>query len=492
MANTLESIMRLTDEYTLTMSKIIRSADEGYKANQRAEKGVTSLGDSLRKIAPSASTAQIGMSGLIGKLTSLVSTAYLARKAFGLLWDSIQTGAKQQVQRTTFQSLMKNQQLGNDLYDFVTAYAKKSALDRESLSSATTSFLAFTHDANQLQQLLNLTQRLYMFNPEQGAEGAVFALKEVLTGQTMSLKNRFNMNGVSAKQIQAFAEKGDISGTISYLDRVFNQFGATQGVVESNFKSLTVQMQLFKSNLMSALGDESSTAVQTLSGTFQRLNADMDAGKFEPFFILMANGTDLLARGIAWVAENANALAPIVAGAVTALVGYNIAMGAASLANVIFGATAAAATGRVLTLIAAVGAIGVGVAVAKNTLGGVADKSNKQAQGLASAAAKFSKDQKSLGFSPKVPNTVAAVPTTVKNKSPIKVSGTVEIEKENQKYLFDLAAQKMINVFKMQQVVPQVTIQNQNVSKEVDVEEVNQKLGEVVYQNQQTQAARVY
>ena len=97
MANTLESIMRLTDEYTATMSKVIRSAEQGQKATGNAEKETKSLNSALRNTAPAASVAQAGVNGLIGKLTALVSTAYLAKKAFDFLWDAIQTGAKEHI-----------------------------------------------------------------------------------------------------------------------------------------------------------------------------------------------------------------------------------------------------------------------------------------------------------------------------------------------------------------------------------------------------------
>ncbi len=200
---------------------------------------------------------------------------------------------------------MGNAQLGADLYNHVGACAQKSALDRENLTSATTSFLAYTRNIDQLQQLLNLTQRLYLFNP-------------------------------------------------------------AQGVTDANFNSLSIQAALFKTNLMSAIGDRSNSAVSSLSQTFQRLNADMQAGKFQPFFDSMSKGTSDLANGLSWVAQNANTIAPIMAGAITAVIGFSIAMKAATLANLIFYASTATVVGGALAIVASVAAIGVGIATAKS------------------------------------------------------------------------------------------------------------------------------
>jgi len=482
-ANTLESIMRLTDDYTATMSKIVRSAQEGQKANEKTEKSTKSLSETFRKISPSASVAQTGVSGLIGKLTTLVSTVYLARKAFQFLKESIHTAMTQQVQQTTLQSLMGNKQLGTDLYSYVSAYASKSALDRENIASATTSFLAYTKNINQLQQLLNLTERLYMFNPAQGAEGAVFALKEVLSGQTMSLRNRFNMTGISADTVKKNFEKGDIAGTISYLDKEFNKFGATQGVVNANFKSLSVQASLFKTNLMSAIGDQSNSAVQSLSQTFQRLNAAMDAGKFQPFFNVMANGANLLANGLSWIAQNAYILIPAIGGVVTALIVFNSAMSISRNIALLTGATVKAVAGNWVAAAALIAgsAAAIGLATSLSKQNANLEKTNKQAQTTAQAAAKLAADQKKLGAST-LGNSAqyGATPTTVTNKSPIKVSGTVSIEKENLKYMFDAATAKFFATFNATKVEPAVTIQHQEVTEKADVQEINHELARMV------------
>lgn len=477
MANTLESVMRLTDEYTATMSKIITAAQEGEKATKGTEDATKSLGQTMRD------TSSSGVNGLVGKLTTLVSTVYLARKAFGLLKESIQTAAQQQVQQSTMQSLMGNAKLGTDLYNYVGAYAQKSALDRENLTSATTSFLAYTRNINQLQQLLDLTQRLYMFNPAQGAEGAVFALKEALAGQNVSLKRRYNMVGISDDVIEKNFAKGDTAATIRYLDQEFNKFGATQGVVDANFKSLSVQSQLFKTNLMSAIGDQSNSAVQTLSGTFQQLNADMQAGKFQPFFNAMTNGLSWVANGLSWVAQNAYWLIPAIGGVVTAVVVFNAAMDVARTVAELTGATIQAVAGDwvgAAALIAgSVATIGLATSLTKQN-----DDLKKSAESMttAAAAAKLAADQRKLGASTKglSSGAAASIPTTVKNKSPIKVSGTVEIQKENLKYMFDAATSKFFAAFNAVAVQPAVTIQHQEVTEKADVQEINHQLAQMV------------
>ena len=474
MANMLETIMRLTDDYTATMRKVISSADQYNKVNQQAQKETSNLQSQLKSVGGGASVATSGMDQLVLRLGKVVTATYAAKKGFEFLWESIQTGAKQQTQKSTFQALMGNQTLGNDVYNFVSAYAKKSALDRESLASATTSFLAFTRDPKQLQQMLDLTQRLYMWNPEQGAEGAVFALKEVLTGQTMSLKNRFNMNGVSAEKIQELSSKSDIAGTISYLDQVFNRFGATQGVVDANFNSLTVQMDHFKKGLMTALGDESNGAVQSLAQTFKWLNSEMDAGNFQGFFNAVANGANGLASAAFWLSQNIYTVVPAVGAVIGAFVLYSAAAKAIKLITETLDITVSIATGNWIKLgLAIAGAVGGGILANKLINVGAGGDAEKQLLSTKEAMDKLSADMKKNGVSPKVN-------ANITNSDPIKVSGQVEIEKENLKYVFEASTMKFFAQLNATSVNPSVNIENQTITQTADLDEVDRYLGGMV------------
>ena len=265
MSVTLASVFKLTDQYTATMQKIIQSSDAYDKKQQQAQKATEQLKSSMKGINNSSTAAVTGVGAITSKITGLVSAAYLGKKAVDLLFTAVKAGAQQQLQQNTFQALLGNDKAGTALFNYVNTYAKTSALGASDLNSSTTSFLAFTRNIDQIEKLNKLTERLYAKDPNQGAEGAVFAIKEVLTGQTMSLKNRFNMNGVSAEKIQDLSSKGDIAGTIDYLDKVFNRFGATQSVVDKNFNSLAMSAQRFKTNFVQGLAGEASPTVQNLS-----------------------------------------------------------------------------------------------------------------------------------------------------------------------------------------------------------------------------------
>lgn len=488
MANTLESVFRLSDQYTATMNKILKSSDDFEKQQEAARKVTGQFTKDLSGIRNVATPAADGINTITKRITGLVSAAYLGKKALDVMFSAIKIGAEKQVQLNTFQSLLNSDEAGQALYDYTKLYGQqKSVLGAMGIANATKSFLPFTQDIDQLTKLYQLTERLYARDPTQGSEGAVFAMKELISGDVMSARERFNISGISGATIRDFANTNDINGLINYLDQTFNRFGATQGIVDKNFTSLQTQATKFGDNVRSALGDESSPVVQNLSLMFQQLNADMDSGKFAPFFNLMGNGMVMLGNGLSWVAENGATLIPIIGGVASALVIFNTAMGLARTFALATGATISLVSGQWIAAAAIIAgaAATIGLAASLNKQNGAL---SKQADDLAKSAATY---KSALSTAPKS-NLSTAIPTEITNKSPISVKGEVEIEKESLRYQFDLAAQKAMAMFNMTQVVPQVTIQNQHVSKTVDVEEVNNALGDMVYQNQQMQAAGVY
>lgn len=488
MANTLEAVFQISDRYTTQMMNIIQTTKNHEKALEQAKKITADYSDELAGIKNSAKPAADGINTVTKRITGLVSAAYLGKKALDVMFSAVKTGAEKQVQLNTFQSLLNSDQAGSALYDYTKLYGQqKSVLGSMGIAEATKSFLPFTQDVDKLTRAYQLTERLYSRDPTQGTSGAVFAMKELLSGDTTSAKERFNISGLSGEKIRNLVNSGNMTGTLDYLDATFNKFGATQDVVDKNFTSLQTQATKFGDSITSALGDESSPVVQNLSTMFQQLNADMDSGKFSPFFNAMGNGMVALGSGLSWVAANYETLFPFVQAATSALIAYKTATTVASIATTATNLILSASTGQWWALAGAVAGVAAAYGIYKNmdkiagSAGSGAVKSVEDAQKAA---------EKAIKSAPK--SSFASVPVEVSNKSPISVKGEVEIEKESLRYQFDLAAQKAMAMFNMTQVVPQVTIQNQHVSKTVDVEEVNNALGDMVYQNQQMQAAGVY
>ena len=450
MSQTLAAVFTINDKYTTTITKIMKSQDAYEKKARQVEKATENFSKGMENIKSDANKGSGGIDALTSKMAGLVSTAYLVHKSFDVMFSAINTSALQKVQETTFQALLNSDKIGTQLYSYVGEYAKTSALGREDIAKGVTSFLTVSRDINQIEQLIKMTERLYAKDPTQGAEGAVFALKEALAGDTISLRNRYGITGISGESLRA----GDTTSKIEQIDRALNQFGATQSVVDKNFDGLLTQANIFSSNMKTAIGEEAAPVMEHLSQVMIRLNANMESGKYQPFINLMVNGMSAIGTGIAWVADNATWLIPVIAGVVAGFIAYNVATAVAVVLT------------HGLTMnwgqIALVGVAVTGAVVGMNAaMKDVASNSSKVAPNLASA-------KKELGMS--LPTT--EMPVEITNTSPISVKGEVDIEKESLQYLMDIAGAKFFAKFSTATLAPQVNIYGQTIQKTVDADEV--------------------
>lgn len=448
MAQTLAAVFNLTDNYTATMMKIIKSTETHENKMKQAEQAQKVFSKSMGDMKNSANAGATSVGSLAAKIGGLVSIAYLGQKALSGMFSAINTSALQQVQETTFQALLNSDKVGTQLYSYVGAYAKVSALGREDIAKGVTSFLTVSRDINQIEQLIKMTERLYAKDPTQGAEGAVFALKEALAGDTISLRNRYGITGLSGESLRG----GDTVSKLAQIDSALNQFGATQAVVDRNFNNLTVQSNIFASNMKTAIGEQSTPVMENLAQVAIRLNENMAAGKYQPFINLMVNGMSAIGNGIAFVADNAHILIPVVGGLVIGIIAYNTAMAVANIVTASMAVTTQALVGNWV-------AVGATVAAVATTVG------------LMSMAMKDVGDG-SISVKAEAPNLASTpLPTEITNTDPLKVTGEVDIERESMKYLIDIAGQKFFAQYSHNTVVPQNQT-NVYVEKTADANEV--------------------
>lgn len=474
MAQNLTAVFKITDQYTTTMQKIIQSQKTFEQKQILADRATENFSKRLGEVKVEADKGASGVTLLTGKLMGLVSAAYLAKKALDLTFEGINTAALQKTQEITFQALLNSKEAGSYLYKYVGEYAKISALDRESTAKGVTTFLSFTRDINQIEQLIKMTERLYAKDPTQGAEGAVFALKEALEGDTLSLRNRFGISGLSGEKLRA----SDTTGKIEQIDSVLNRFGATQEVVDANYTNLTIQTEMFTSNLKTAIGEGATPAMNSLAEVMVRVNENMQAGKYQPFINLMVNGMSMIGRTMAFVAENANWLIPTLAGVVTALIACRTATLLMGTATLITGVAISAVTGNWIKLGAVIAGVAATAYMASKSLNDSAngfDVNLDEAKDLTGKALAGTD-----------------IPVEITNTDPVKVTGEVEIEKENLEYWLDMAGKKFFAEFNANTVSPSVNFYGTQVSEKVDVEEMSGLIGDFVYESAQIQPQGVY
>ncbi len=451
---TLAAAFALSDKYTAAIRKIIQSQEDYEKKQKQIDKATETFEKRLSGLNSRADAATGGIGKLAAKITTLVSATYLAKKGLDAMFASINLSSMQKMQGTTFGALVHNQAAGSAVYKYVAAYARQSALGREDVAKGMTTFLTYSRDMNQLERMVKMTERLYAKDPTQGTEGAVFALKEVLSGDVMSMRSRFGISGFNAESIRKKMGSGDVAGALDEIDTVMNRFGATQAVVDANFKSMTVQANMFKTNLQSAFGEQTAPIMERFAEMWARINANFDAGKYQPFITILVNGFDRVGTLAIWAADNVNTLLPVIAGLTAAVLTYN---GVQTVTNALltYGAIASnAAVLPFLLITAAVAGLAVALGVAN---GGMDSLINKVGSMTSLSAAKQDAASK-----------LDKLPVEISNTDPISVKGKVAIEDENLKYLIDFAGAKWLAQFSQTTVQAPVTMSNVNIAQTMD------------------------
>ncbi|MEA5134657.1 MAG: hypothetical protein VB035_00800 [Candidatus Fimivivens sp.] len=451
---TLQAVFALQDNYTTAIRKIMRSQENYEKKQQQIDKATEIFQNRLDNMSGKADSASGGIGRLVGRLTALVSATYLVKKGFDAMWGSINTSAMQRTQEITFGALLNNRAAGSAVYKYVSAYAQQSMLGREDLSKGMTTFLTYSRDMSQLERMMKMSERLYAKDPTQGAEGAVFALKEILSGDTLSMRNRFNITGFNGESIRNKMSAGDVSGALDEIDAVMTKFGASQAVVDANFRGMTVQMDMFRTNLVSAFGEKATPVMERFGAMWANLNENFAAGKYEPFINMMVSGFNAVGSVLIWTAENANILIPVISGVIGAMLTFN-AVQAVTNMLLTYGAIATnAAVLPFLLLTAAIAGIAVALGVANGGMDGLISK----VQNVASLDTL--KNQAGLQLD--------KLPVEISNTAPISVKGSVAIEEENLKYLIDFAGTKWFAQFSQTTVQAPVTMSNVNIAQTMD------------------------
>ncbi len=448
---TLQAVFALQDNYTTAIRRILQSQEDYEQQQRRIDQATVVFQNRLDNMSGSADSASNGIGKLVGKLTALVSVTYLAKKGLDAMRASINTSAMQKMQETTFGALLNNPAAGSAVYKYVAAYAQQSMLGREDLAKGMTSFLTYSRDMSQLERMMKMSERLYAKDPTQGA---VFALKEILSGDTLSMRNRFNITGFNGESIRSKMNAGDVSGALDEIDAVMTKFGASQAVVDANFRGMTVQMDMFRTNLVSAFGEKATPVMERFGAMWANLNENFAAGKYEPFINMMVSGFNAVGSVLIWTAQNANILIPVISGVIGAMLTFN-AVQAVTNMLLTYGAIATnAAVLPFLLLAAAIAGIAVALGVANGGMDGLISK----VQNVASLDTL--KNQAGLQLD--------KLPVEISNTAPISVKGSVAIEEENLKYLIDFAGTKWFAQFSQTTVQAPVTMSNVNIAQTMD------------------------
>jgi hypothetical protein len=265
--------------------------DSAKNALERIERQAQRTAESLNTIQPkgdlgvgkitSAGNALSGLSGTIGTL----ATGWISLEAITSAWN---IGTSIEANRTTLNALIGDVGKGNAAFSEASNFARKYGFTQQEISSVIAAAAPIIRKYNtDTEQTLQVLARLAALNPAEGIEGATVAFKELASGDTTSIVERFNLSRDAAKAMVAEIKAG--ADPVLTLDRYLNQMGATNELLAARMQGANGATNTFKQgiedlklsvfSLLDRLGADDALAFfgKAMSGLATFINEPVDS-----------------------------------------------------------------------------------------------------------------------------------------------------------------------------------------------------------------------
>lgn len=237
------------------------------------------IGSGLSKLNPGLLMGTIGVAG----------AGYAGKKVFDSTFGS---AANYEMSEKTIQAMFNDKKKSQKYMEVMQKMAIDSPLlNSQDIFSNSKSFIALTKSQNQLNQMWDLSERLLAVDPAQGIEGAVFGLRELFSGDSRSLAERFELSKKTLNDIKNLPLKEQLRE----LDKYFKKMGMTKKLVnEMGGTTLGVWNQIKETSEV-ALRKIGKPAVDIIRPYLKEINGALQGGKLNRF-VKFGQG---MAKGIA-------------------------------------------------------------------------------------------------------------------------------------------------------------------------------------------------
>lgn len=272
-----QSIGRKSLALDKSVASIAKTRDEAQK-----------MGQALQKTADETSKSGSAFSGLATKLgalgASFLGLSVLAGKAV----EGFALSATLDQNRRTLGTLLQDVERGNKVFADAIAFGQKYGYTQEQMGGSISAAAGILKNSNQTtEKTLEVMARLASLNPAEGIEGATVAIKELASGDIVSLAERFNIAKSEANAMKDAIAAG--ADPIVVLDAALSGMGVTTQVLSDRMEGSNGAL------LRAKLAAENTTL-----GMGKLLEALGATYLLEAF----AAGLNTIADGLTYIAQN--------------------------------------------------------------------------------------------------------------------------------------------------------------------------------------------
>ena len=295
---TLNTAIGRTNSNMGTLSSQLSNA--GSTANRTAT-ALTQTSTAANRASSSFSSASRGgnlftrglssMAGGIGSTISSVmslngvllglSTTYAAVNTAKSVFEATVGNAMHREQSGIVIDAMFNDKKASTAYKaMVEQYAIDSpTMDSKQMFGNSKSFISMTKNVDELKGLWSIVERLAAIDPYQGVEGGVFAMRELLSGDSVSMQKRFEMPKSELNEIK----KLDVPGQIAAMNELMEKMGMSQHLIDEMAKSSLGRWMQIKEKWSLMLADMGAPALEPINKFFDDLLERFDSKDFKNY-----------------------------------------------------------------------------------------------------------------------------------------------------------------------------------------------------------------
>lgn len=167
--------------------------------------------------------------------TAVAAVAALSYSLQGALREGVALNASFESSRTTMQAFVKDMGKTNEMVAALNAEARKFGFDPNDMNQAGRMLVSYAKGSMQeMMKMVKIAEILSALNPAEGLAGAAFSLREAISGDFVSIQDRFNLPRSMINQMKKEGKEG-----LDIVEAVLKQIGAGPELVEGLSKSFT-------------------------------------------------------------------------------------------------------------------------------------------------------------------------------------------------------------------------------------------------------------
>lgn len=267
-----------------SLQRNAQQADRFRSSLNQADQSANRLRNTIAHIHPlnlNLSSTNKGVLGLNASFVTLLGTVGGVYGVIKGLKSTLGSAMKQEMESIAMKALFKeNTKDANKFFNFLKDKSIESTASIDDLIMGGRGFASITKDVPTLQNMVNLAERLSMVNPTEGFQGAQFSMRELLSGDVASIKERFNIDGATAHAIKDIPT---LEGKLKALDETLAEMGYTQQFVNTVNDTAYAKWQKLGDTIQQTFTDIGMGALEKAKPAIDALTNTLDSKEFAGF-----------------------------------------------------------------------------------------------------------------------------------------------------------------------------------------------------------------